>query len=463
MSYIKQNFSNGDVLKHTHLNHIEDGIVDLSYETDVKLKSLEDLIYELANQGVTSFSWLSIGNSFARDTLFYAYQLAEELGFTDIHLGILYIGNCTIQTHINNITNNTAAYTYDLNTSGVWTSTANYTIKSAVESREWDIISLQQASGTSGVASSYDDVPSLLSTVKGLVTNSPKYVWLMTWAYSQDSTHNAFPTYNNDQMVMYNAIINAVQTKIVPMVNSGEFYTIIPSGTAIQNARTSILGDELDRDGYHLHYGIGRYTSGIAALKSSTKKKVDGITYVPNGEDMGVALNGGTATNYVVAPELRYIAIESANNAHVYPFSVTESKYKSYADIDWTKSAYWWSTESNPAGYENMVTTEITTQTNQKYFWCTQKFTKEDLPVGSLIVLSDGYSYRPEGWLESGANTSNSRPANTNENIIEITDAWWGSYTCRAFNVFKGTAASEDISSMAKNDLDSVFKIILYK
>lgn len=463
MGYTKQNFVKNQVLEHTHLNNIEDGIVNLTSEMDAKLKSLEDLIYDMANQGKTSFSWLAIGNSFARDTLFYAYQLAEELGFTDICLGILYIGSCTIQTHINNITNNTTAYEYDLNTSGTWTTTKNYTIKTAIESREWDIISLQQASGTSGVPSSYDDVPSLLESVKTLVTNSPKYVWLMTWAYSQDSTHRDFPTYNNDQMVMYNAIINAVQTKIVPMVNSGDFYTIIPSGTAIQNARTSILGDELDRDGYHLHYGIGRYTSGITALKSSTKKVVDGITYVPNGENMGAALNGGTATNYVVAPELRYIAIESAKNAHIYPFNVTESKYKSYADITWNKSAYWWSLEANPAGYENMVTTAITSQSNQQYYWCSQKFTKEDLPVGSLIVLADGYSYRPEGWLESGANTASSRPANTNESIIEITESWWGNYTHRAFNIFKGDSPSVDISSMTESELDTIFKIIIYK
>lgn len=401
-----------------------------------KLKSLENLMYELHNQRKTSFSWLCIGNSFGRDTLFYAYQLASELGFTDICIGILYIGGCTIQMHINNITNNIAAYTYDLNTSGTWTSTSNYTIKTAVESREWDLISLQQASGTSGVASSYDDVPFLLAAVKSLaIYESTKYIWLMTWAYSKDSTHDSFSTYNKDQMIMYNAIVNAVQTKIVPMVNSEEFYTIVPSGTAIQNARTSILGDTLNRDGFHLSYGIGRYTSGITAMRSTTGKKIDGITYVPKGENMGAALDGGTASEYVITPELRYIAIESAKNAYIYPFSVTESKYKSYADMEWTKSAYWWSTK---------------------------KFTKEELPVGSLIILASGYSYRPEGWLTSGANETNDRPANTTENVIEITEEWWGNYKYRAFNIFKSTSVSTDISEMSESEINNVFKVILF-
>jgi hypothetical protein len=263
---------------------------------------------------------------------------------------------------------------------------------------------------------------------------------------------------------MYNAIINAVQTKIVPMVNSGDFYTIIPSGTAVQNARTSVLGDTLCRDGFHLHFGIGRYVSGVTALKASTRKKIEGIAYVPNGEDMGAALNGGTATNYVVAPELRYIALESANNAHIYPFNITESKYKNYADIVWNKSAYWWSEESNPVGYENMVTKESApTQTNQNYYWCTQKFTKDTLPVGSLIVLSEGYSYRPEGWLDGTPNTTASRPANTSERVIEVTEAWWGNYTHRAFNIFQGTSPSIDISNMSENNINNIFKIIMYK
>jgi hypothetical protein len=179
---------------------------------------------------------------------------------------------------------------------------------------------------------------------------------------------------------------------------------------------------------------------------------------------MGAALNGGTATNYVVAPELRYIALESANNAHIYPFNITESKYKNYADIVWNKSAYWWSEESNPAGYENMVTKESApTQTNRNYYWCTQKFTKDTLPVGSLIVLSEGYSYRPEGWLDGTPNTTASRPANTSERVIEVTEAWWGNYTHRAFNIFQGTSPSIDISNMSENNINNIFKIIVYK
>jgi len=50
-------------------------------------------------------------------------------------------------------------------------------------------------------------------------------------------------------MTMYKAIISATKTKILTNSN---FTKVIPNGTAIQNMRTSFVGDTLTRDGYHL-------------------------------------------------------------------------------------------------------------------------------------------------------------------------------------------------------------------
>ncbi len=47
---------------------------------------------------------------------------------------------------------------------------------------------------------------------------------------------------------MYHAIVDAVK-------KAGKAYKIkmiIPTGTAIQNARTSFIGDHMNRDGHHL-------------------------------------------------------------------------------------------------------------------------------------------------------------------------------------------------------------------
>lgn len=61
---------------------------------------------------------------------------------------------------------------------------------------------------------------------------------------------------------MYHAIVDAVK-------KAGKAYKIkmiIPTGTAIQNARTSFIGDHMNRDGHHLDVKVGRYTAACTCL-----------------------------------------------------------------------------------------------------------------------------------------------------------------------------------------------------
>ena len=82
--------------------------------------------------------------------------------------------------------------------------------------------------------------------------------------------------------------------------------------------------------------------------------------------------------------------------------------------------------------------------TNLNQFWATQIFDKEDLPVGSLILVKEGYQYRPEGWQELDKKSSG-RGTNTTEALTTVDADWWGTYNYRAFNVaFVG--AKTDVS-----------------
>ncbi|MBQ9768904.1 MAG: hypothetical protein IJW27_01745, partial [Clostridia bacterium] len=75
------------------------------------------------------------------------------------------------------------------------------------------------------------------------------------------------------------------------------------------------------------------------------------------------------------------------------------------------------------------------TNTSPKYI-ASKLLYKADLPVGSVIILDSGYSYRPEGWID--ASTKNSeRPGMVNAKFTEVDEDWWGSYTIRAFNLYK--------------------------
>ena len=90
---------------------------------------------------------LTIGNSFSDDTMEYFYQIADLVGVGDIELGNLYIGGCTLETHLNNARDNSPSYEYRTNYDGSWSTEFKYKMLDAVSSNDWDFISFQQASG----------------------------------------------------------------------------------------------------------------------------------------------------------------------------------------------------------------------------------------------------------------------------------------------------------------------------
>ena len=130
----------------------------------------------------------------------------------------------------------------------------------------------------------------------------------MTWAYQQDSTHWGFANYQNDQKTMYNAILAAVKDCVM---STGEIAMLFPVGTAVQNARTSYLGDTLTRDGFHLTIPYGRYLAALVWGRVLTGKPLGNVSYAPEG----------------VTEEMKAIAIESVENAVKAPFEVTQSAY----------------------------------------------------------------------------------------------------------------------------------------
>ena len=85
----------------------------------------------------------------------------------------------------------------------------------------------------------------------------------------------------------------------------------------------------------------------------------------------------------------------------------------------------------------------INNDSNNTKFAGTIMFTKETLPVGSVIEIADGYQYRPEAWKTNEKQAS--RPDNVTTSQVIVTDEWWGSYIKRAFNISKvGTAPFTD-------------------
>lgn len=206
---------------------------------------------------------LAIGNSFSEDAIEnYLYDFAKAAGHK-VLIANMYIGGSSLETHWTNASDNRPAYHLRvISPDGSKTAFNDRTIEEAVSSENWDYISFQQVSQLSGIADSYKEyLPQLLAYTKPLTTNPDlKYILHQTWAYAADSDHFGFPNYDKDQMKMYQAIVDAVSQAKAHF----DIDMVVPAGTAIQNGRTSYIGDRFTRDGYHLNLGIGRFTAAAA-------------------------------------------------------------------------------------------------------------------------------------------------------------------------------------------------------
>ncbi|MBP3482930.1 MAG: DUF4886 domain-containing protein [Alistipes sp.] len=220
---------------------------------------------------------LAIGNSFSQDAVEqYLWELFDAAGIKAV-IGNMYIGGCTLETHWSHAQSGAGAYAYRKVIDGTKTERANVALPTALADEDWDIVTLQQASGNSGRYETY--VPYLGNLLGYLADKVERPVWFhQTWAYAQNSNHDAFPRYDKDQMTMYNAIMSAVRQAFA---DNPSLAGVIPSGTAVQNARTSFLGDTFNRDGYHLETTYGRYTAACTWFEALSGKSVVGNTYAP--------------------------------------------------------------------------------------------------------------------------------------------------------------------------------------
>ncbi len=223
---------------------------------------------------------LAIGNSFSEDALeHYLYGLAKAGGYKII-IGNLYIGGAPLDLHWKNAKEDNAVYDYrKIGIDGKKQKFPKTSISKALADEGWNYISFQQASPKSGMFETYvEPLPLLFEYVKSKVTNPKvKFVFHQTWAYAKDATLPGFANYDKDQMKMYQAIVKTSKKvrKLVP------FRLLVPVGTAIQNARTSFIGDNMCRDGYHLDLNRGRYTASCGWYEAIFKESVVGNTYKP--------------------------------------------------------------------------------------------------------------------------------------------------------------------------------------
>ncbi len=252
---------------------------------------------------------LFVGNSFAVDTMEYAANIAQSLGIVRVKFGTLYVGGCSIQMHYEHAMDDAGVYTYYVNEGEGWESTPNYKISDAVKSDDWDWIAIQH--GTHGASrytspECYDRLDALVDYLKSLAPAHVKIAFNLTWLGESTHQHHEIRSYEGNMALMREKLVEVTRKVIV---SNPKVDLLVPTGTAIENARTSHIG-LLTRDCYHLSMDKGRYIAGLTFISTITGLSADGITWTPYGVD-----------EYA-----RQVAIESAKNAQLRPLAITPSQ-----------------------------------------------------------------------------------------------------------------------------------------
>ena len=419
----------------------------------------------LTSEPPKSLKVLAIGNSFSTDSMEYLYQIAKAGGVEEIVLGNLYYGGCSLQQHLGFATADSPEYTYYKNTNGKWISTKSYKMSAAIADEDWDYISLQQSSKTSGLAGSYGETLRKLIDYVRSKNATATLIWNATWAYQQDSTHSSFPNYGKDQMKMYDMIIDCVEQCIL---TEDRFELVIPCTTAVQNARTSFMGDTLTRDGYHLNYHIGRYIAGLTWYAALTDAPIENITYNPsvtqitadmmkaakeavtNAIKTPLAITQSTITTGEMPKAAEAIDpsvildpadFREADTTVAAANGVDLSKY-TLLEWDYLENTYW-----NCTSKAGTTVPKSTASTYQQNVCSKQKYSLNDLPLGTIFIVDNGWQYRLDIFVDSSSKYNGTRPGMNTMEFFVLTQEFMSDCNYLAWN----------IASNPKGDISAIY------
>lgn len=211
---------------------------------------------------------LAIGNSFSVDATRYLHQIARNDG-VEIKVVNLYIGGCSLKQHAENIAAD--AKNYHLYFNGFDTGFMT-TVREALQSDEWDVVTLQQASHESTDYALWQ--PYLGRVAEVVRQEAPSSsLWIhKTWAYEEGCERLQIAKCRTRQE-MYERLSDAYAKAATEIKATG----IIPCGDVMERLMDS--GIAVHRDTFHARYGAGRYALGLTWYRTLTGNDVSLNTY----------------------------------------------------------------------------------------------------------------------------------------------------------------------------------------
>ena len=202
--------------------------------------------------GKNSLKVLAIGNSFVDDPMAYFDAIVKGSSINRASLCVYsaVIGGASLEYWANTCKKgNEVTIT---RRSGQMEMTVTQAPLEKILAQDWDVVTVQQVSTQAQNPSKLSPHLSyLVNTIRTQCPNKDVVIaWQQVWSYWESNLEKSITNWQN---------INEV-VKLTP--NYG-IDMVIPTGTAIQNARATELNTihGLTRDGKHLGYGVGRYVA----------------------------------------------------------------------------------------------------------------------------------------------------------------------------------------------------------
>ena len=237
---------------------------------------------------------LSIGNSFSEDAQRYLHELAKSEG-EDIQTVNLMISSCNLARHYRNMVGEKKDYQLQANGQAVLGFMTD--LKEALTARDWDYITLQQASNYSFKWDSYVPYLEGLAAYCRQMCPGARILLHQTWGYETGSTimeryGSGFANY--DEMF---AQVKATYEKAAEVIAADG---IIPDGAALQYALHHGL-EKIHRDSVHVDPGVGRFILALVWYRYLTGKDISQVKF--------------SAFDVEVSEEAYRIALEAASFA----------------------------------------------------------------------------------------------------------------------------------------------------
>ena len=213
---------------------------------------------------------LSIGNSFSCDAQRYLHRLAKHDG-VDLKTVNLYIAGCPLHKHYFNMLDDNRSYEFEFNgdKTGIFV-----TMRQALASDTWDVVTLQQSSNLSGKPDTYTPYIEELAAYVRKYCPKAKIVIHQTWAYEADCERLKKLMIFETNRDMLNALRDAYD-RAAKLINADG---IIPCGEAMMKALE--LGmEKIHRDTFHASLGAGRYLLALCWYKTLTGKDITGNSF----------------------------------------------------------------------------------------------------------------------------------------------------------------------------------------